>query len=157
MRPGRLVVVVCLAVPALAACGPGPGPVDPATPPSYTCCEQRDVERRYQPGQTLTLHWTVTPGRGRPPVTPQAELTARLTGPYPDAAALKAQSSGPEATGELSYPAATVRPTGAADERPVSVIQVGTDALPGYYNLTWSATEGHGRVSGASVVQVVAS
>ncbi|MFC6021028.1 hypothetical protein ACFP2T_33255 [Plantactinospora solaniradicis] len=155
MRPGRLALVACLALPPLAACYSGPA-TPTATPPGYSCCTALDVETHYQPGQTLTLHWTVVPGRGSPRIAPQVELTARLTGPYPDSAALKAATSDRNGAGEVTYPAAPVRPTGAVDERPVSVIQIGTDARPGLYNLAWSAAESGGAFSGASVIQVVA-
>jgi hypothetical protein len=155
MRLGRLALVTCLALPPLAACYAGPS-TPTASPPSYSCCTALDVETHYQPGQTMTLHWTVVPGSGSPPIAPQAELMARLTGPYPDSSVLKAAVSDRNSAGEVTYPATPIRPTGAVDERPVSVIRIGTDARPGLYNLAWSATESGGTVSGASVIQVVA-
>lgn len=155
MRLGRLLLVACAALPLLAACYADPA-TPAATPPGYSCCTALDVATHYRPGQTLTLQWTVVPGKGRPPIAPQAELTARLTGPYPDSIVLKAATSDRNSAGEVTYPAAPIRPTGAVDERPVSVIRIGADAQPGLYNLAWSASESGGTVSGASIIQVVA-
>ena len=32
------------------------------TGPTYACCEAADITKDYQPGDTLALHWIVTPG-----------------------------------------------------------------------------------------------
>jgi hypothetical protein len=111
-----------------------------------------DVETLYRPGQTLTLHWLVTPGEVGAPAR-QIELAARLTGPYRNVDDLKATAS---RAGRVTFAAATVRPTGEPGERPVSSIAIGPEAEPGYYALISSVKEGGATVSGESIVQVIA-
>ncbi|MEU2985454.1 hypothetical protein ABZ647_13735 [Micromonospora aurantiaca] len=59
MKSPRLRLLSCLAVPLLAACAAEPSEMVAEVPPAYTCCEDLDVDRPYQPGQTLTVQWTV--------------------------------------------------------------------------------------------------
>ncbi|MBM0258105.1 hypothetical protein JNW89_16060 [Micromonospora sp. 4G55] len=124
---------------------------------TYSCCEAQDVDRPYQPGQTLTVHWTVEspdePGR----TPPQVELTARLTGPFATVGDLKAATEGtPNVPRLVTLAAAPVRPSGTPDERPVSTVAIGSDAKPGYYNLVTSVVDGGNTASGGgSIVQVV--
>jgi hypothetical protein len=115
----------------------------------YTCCDARDVDATYHPGQTMTVHWTVThPGAapGRP------VLTAELTGPYGDVGSLKSAYGKKGAT---TFTAPARRPAGTPGEKPVSTIVIGAGAAPGYYSLTTSITfrEG-GRASGGSIVEI---
>ncbi|MFC0100984.1 hypothetical protein ACFFKH_26140 [Micromonospora marina] len=151
MNSPRLRLLCCLAVPLLAACGTGPSEVA-AAPPTYTCCEALDVDRPYQPGQTLTVHWTVEFPDEPSSTSPQVELAARLTGPYGTVDDLKAASTVP---GLVTFEAAPVRPVGAPGERPVSTIAIGADAEPGFYDLTTSVIgDGNTTTSGSSIVQV---
>ncbi|MBM0235877.1 hypothetical protein JNW88_00040 [Micromonospora sp. ATA32] len=126
-----------------------------AEPVTYTCCEAGDVDRLYQPGQTLTVHWTVeSPDPGATP--PQVELTARLTGPFATIDDLKAAAEDTHAvSGLATFAAAPVRPSGTPDERPVSTIVIGPEAKPGYYNLITSVIGDDDTASGASIVRVV--
>jgi len=150
MRLLRLAIVVtCLAV---SACSSQPAPAA-ARGPSYTCCDANDIERTYQPGQTLTVHWVVDPGEPGAPVR-VVELAAHLAGPYRSTADLKAAEFQGGSTPAANLTADTVRPAGVPGERPVSTIAIGPDAEPGYYSLVTSVQDG-GTVSGASVIQVV--
>jgi hypothetical protein len=124
---------------------------------SYTCCDAKDVDTHYQPGQTMAVHWIVNSENGTAEGGPQVELAARLTGPYAAVADLKAAASDTRsASGDVTFAAAPVRPSGTAGERPVSTILIGSDAKPGYYNLIFSVTQDGGTVGGASIVRVVA-
>ncbi|NES29193.1 hypothetical protein GCE86_18395 [Micromonospora terminaliae] len=128
-----------------------------AAPVSYRCCEAQDIERPYQPGQTLTVHWTVESPDGPGGGHPQVELTARLTGPFATVSDLKAATeANPNAPGPVTFAAAPVRPSGLPDERPVSSVVIGPDARPGYYNLVTSVVDGGNTASGGgSIVRVV--
>ncbi|MFG1872492.1 hypothetical protein [Micromonospora arborensis] len=156
MKTCRLVAVVCLGMLVTSGCGSGRSTTAAGTPTTYTCCDGEDVDTVYRPGQEMTVHWIVRPASD-PAVTPaEVELTARLTGPYGDVSELKSAAGGtePPASGEVTFEAEPVRPSGAAGERPVSVIAIAEDAPPGYYNLLFSVHQGGGGVSGASVVRV---
>ncbi|MEU5527081.1 hypothetical protein ABZ744_09085 [Micromonospora chersina] len=157
MNASRVRLLTCLVMPLLAACGTEPsGPVT-AAPVTYTCCDARDVDRPYQPGQTLTVHWTVEypdePG-GTPP---QVELTARLTGPFATVGDVKAATEATQtAAGLVTFAAAAVQPSGTPDERPASAVVIGPDARPGYYNLVTSVVDGGNTASGGgSIIRVV--
>ncbi|MFG3701198.1 hypothetical protein ACGF5C_25295 [Micromonospora sp. NPDC047620] len=155
MNASRVLLLTCLVTPLLAACGAEPsGPVA-AVPVTYTCCEAQDVDRLYQPGQTLTVHWTVE-SPGEPGATPpQVELTARLTGPFATVGDLKdATAATPAVPGLVTFAAAPVRPSGTPDERPVSTIVIGPDAKPGYYNLVTSVVGDNTASGGGSIVRV---
>ncbi|MBU8856446.1 hypothetical protein KSK32_04125 [Micromonospora sp. WMMB482] len=124
-----------------------------AAPPTYTCCEALDVDRPYQPGQTLTVHWTVESPDEPSSTSPQVELAARLTGPYGTVDDLKAASTVP---GLVTFSAAPVRPAGTPGERPVSTIVIGSAARPGFYDLVTSVIDGGSTTTGgSSIVQVV--
>jgi hypothetical protein len=149
----RLVTAACI-VSALAACTPAaPAP----TPARYTCCDANDVNKIYEPGQTMTVHWTVVPGQpGAPP--PQVTLTASLIGPYASVEDLKAANADVTTpTGDSALTARPVRPTGQPGEQPVSVIAIPTTAVPGYYHLLTTAAEPGGRVSGGTVIEVASA
>ncbi|WP_327034914.1 hypothetical protein [Micromonospora ureilytica] len=156
MRAWRLVVVACLVSPVLTGCGPEPSTTTASIPTTYTCCDSKDVDTIYHPGHHVAVHWIVQLGTGPAAKPAQVELAARLTGPYSSVGDLKNASMGTAqpASGEVTFEAPLVRPSGAADELPVSVISISTDALPGYYNLITSVRQGGGTLSGASVVRV---
>ncbi|MFG2045436.1 hypothetical protein [Dactylosporangium sp. NPDC048998] len=122
---------------------------------TYTCCEARDVDTLYRPGQTLTVHWIVS-GSDQPGATqPHVELAARLIGPYASVDTLKAATDDQTPSEAVTFAAAPVRPSGTPDERPVSTIVIGPEAKPGYYNLITSVTGEGSTVSGASIIHVV--
>ncbi|WP_230687079.1 hypothetical protein [Catellatospora vulcania] len=151
MKVYRAAVIGCLLL-AMTSC------TATASPPTragtaYTCCDAADVDREYQPGQTLTVQWIVVPGE--PGVGGPVELHARLTGPYAAVSGLKSPS-GKDAAGGATFTAETVRPAGQPGEQPVSVIQIPATAAPGLYNLVTSVTEQSGSHSGASVIRMVA-
>ncbi|NED51523.1 hypothetical protein G3I24_11490 [Micromonospora aurantiaca] len=121
-------------------------------PPAYTCCQDLDVDRPYQPGQTLTVQWTVESPDEPGSTSPQVELTARLTGPYGTVDDLKAASAAP---GLVTFTATPVRPTGTPGERPASTIAIGPAAKPGFYDLVTSVIgDGNTTASGSSIIQV---
>jgi len=84
----------------------------------------------------------------------QVELTARLAGPYPTVADLKA-ADGKDPGDAGTFAAELVRPSGPGREQPVSHIPIPTDARPGYYNLVASVTEPDSTVSAESVIHLV--
>ncbi|MEU5725913.1 hypothetical protein ABZ783_29380 [Micromonospora sp. NPDC047738] len=154
MNASRVRLLTCMVIPLLTACGPEPSEAMPMT---YTCCEALDVDKPYQPGQTLTVDWTVESPEEPGGTPPQVELAALLTGPFATVGDLKAATEGtstPTVPGLVTFAAAPVRPSGMPDERPVSTIVIGPDAKPGYYNLVTSVADGGNTVSGASIIQV---
>ncbi|MFR9780613.1 hypothetical protein ACL02O_31775 [Micromonospora sp. MS34] len=157
MRPSPVRLLGCLVLPLLTACGAEPSAAMAVAPVTYTCCEARDIDRLYQPGETLTVHWTVVPPAEPGGTRPQVQLTARLTGPFTTVADLKAAAEGNRSTsGSVTFTAAPVRPSGTPDERPVSTIVIGPDALPGYYNLVTALVGDDNTASGgASIVRIV--
>ncbi|MFI6784842.1 hypothetical protein [Micromonospora sp. NPDC050276] len=156
MKTCRLVAVACLALLVTSGCGSERFTTAAGTPTTYTCCDGEDVDTVYQPGQDMTVNWIVRPGTDPAAKPAQVELTARLTGPYGDFSELKSAAGGTvrPASGEVTFEARPVRPSGAAGERPVSVIPIAEDAPPGYYNLIFAVHEDGGVVGGASVVRV---
>jgi len=74
MRVRRAVPLLCLAS-ALAACASAP-PVVREPGPRYTCCEAGEVDRVYQAGETLTIHWIVDPAAR---ISGEVELNAHMT------------------------------------------------------------------------------
>lgn len=160
MRRLREGMLVCLATPLLAvgcAALPAPSPLPP--PAIYTCCDAADVKTLYQPGQTMTVHWTVEMPEG--PVTGPStvRLHASLTGPYATVDELKeAADDAHSAATTRTFTAAPVRPSGAAGEPPVSTIVIGREAKPGYYSLVTKVIDSTNASStGRSIVQVVAA
>jgi hypothetical protein len=148
MRP-HLAVGLVLVVLVAAACGGGAPAPTPAAATSYTCCLRDDVDRVWQPGETLTLHWTAKPGTGSG-ASHVVRLTATLTGPYADVGALK---RGGAAARRLQNTVTTT------DERtetaPVNSIVLPADLPPGLYNLATEIDYGDGnRTGGASIVRV---
>jgi hypothetical protein len=110
----------------------------------------------YHPGQNVMVHWIVKPGVAAGAPASQVELTALLTGPYADVSDLKnpAMGDGRPASGRVTFEAQPVQPSGAGNERPVSVIPIADEALPGYYNLVTSVRGDGGSASAASVITV---
>jgi poly(3-hydroxybutyrate) depolymerase len=146
----RFLPVIALAAGLLsaAACASPPQPA-PVIDIGYTCCDGPDVETAYHPGQTMTMHWTVTHPDARPG---HSVLTASLTGPYSDVDTLKATYG---KKGAATFEATPLRPAGTPGEKPVSTIAIRPDAAPGYYSLTTAVSDGAGgRVSGGSIVEI---
>ncbi|MFD0582301.1 hypothetical protein [Dactylosporangium darangshiense] len=153
MKLCRTLVIGSLPL-AMAACTATPS-TPTATGPAYTCCEAADINRDYQPGQTLTVHWIVVPGKlstGSP--AHEVELNARLSGPYATVSDLKT-ASGQDPAGGSTFTADPIRPSGQTGEQPVSSILIPLAAAPGYYNLITSVTEAPASHGGASVIHVV--
>jgi len=147
--------LICCLLPALVSCTKVAEP-PAATGPTYSCCEKADVEREYRPGETLTVHWIVIeakPSTSRP--AQQVLLQANLTGPYADVATLKADDR--QGSALLTLTAAPVRPSGAPDERPVSLIAIPAGAGPGFYNLSITVTDPGGSHGGASIIRVISA
>ncbi|MEV0156650.1 hypothetical protein AB0H57_23380 [Micromonospora sp. NPDC050686] len=159
MNVSRVRLLTCVVLPLLTACGTEPAGSVPAPAVTYTCCPAEDVDKLYRPGQTLTAHWAVESAEQPGGTPPQVELTAHLTGPFATVADVKAAAEGvPAVAGLVTFTAAPVRPSGRADERPVSTIVIGPDAKPGYYNLVTAVGDGDNAASGGeSIVRVVPS
>jgi hypothetical protein len=127
------------------------------TGPSFTCCEAADINRDYQPGDTLTLHWIVAPGKlGSGSPTRELDLNAHLTGPYATVGDLKkANGRGEDLAAESTFTAKPIRPSGQPGEQPVSLILIPPTAAPGYYNLTTSVSGSGFSFGGATIIQVI--
>ena len=89
MNACRIVAVACLALLVTSGCDYRRSTTAAGTPTTYTCCDGEDVNTVYQPGQEMTVHWIVRPGTDPAAKPAEAELTARLTGPYGSASELK--------------------------------------------------------------------
>ena len=119
---------------------------------TYTCCEASDIQRVWLPGDTLTLHWMVASAGTTPDVTAERiTLTAVLTGPYPNVAALKAGGSP-----RLTLRASPIGTTDRANVNAVSSIVLPTSIPAGFYNLADTIELANGKDAGASVIQVAA-
>jgi hypothetical protein len=157
MKAPRVALVACLALASLVGCSAHPSGPAPAAPKTYTCCKAKDIDTPYRPGDILTIHWIANSSNGPAASSPGVELTARLTGPYQTVDELKAATPDTRhADGEVTFTAPPVHPSGTPDEQPVSIIVIGTDAKPGYYNLVFSVAQNGGTSGGASIVRVLA-
>jgi len=155
LRRTILTAACLIAGVSVAACA-GPTTVR-GTGVWYTCCSDSVVTTTWHPGQQLPVAWTrtatVPTGHGFEPVS----LSAVLTGPYKDAAALKAaESKGQLLRGPRPITAAAPRMLISRNppRSPVSVITIPADAPPGMYDLLTGISSGGGSVTGASVVTV---
>jgi hypothetical protein len=124
-----------------------------------TCCTQADIDRPWQPGTTVELHWTVETDSPNLPdrvfdrfenPTHKVSITAVLSGPYSDRAAVNhAIQQGP--TGDI--PTVTVLGSVTAmDDRtrpstaPVTTFVLPADLPAGYYDLTLLWEDGNGGI-----------
>lgn len=123
----------------------------------YTCCEEADVTRPYQPGDTLVIHWIpISDDLGQASPPPELELNARLVGPYATVSDLKqANEDGQYPAAPVTYTAEPVRPSSQPGKRPVSTIMIPPTAVPGFYNLMTSVDGIGFRLEGASVIEVI--
>ena len=151
MRPkSRLFPPTALLVLGLSACSSSGGVV--TTGPAlqtYSCCSSADINAVRHPGETLQLHWIVTP---LAPSATSAMSTVRfgagLSGPFASVSALKAANS----PATLKAPViVTTNQDGAA---PVSLIVIPKDAADGYYNLTTTVDQDGSQLTGGSVIKV---
>ncbi len=112
------------------------------------------MSRDYQPGQTLAVHWIVVPGKlSTGSSTHQVELNARVTGPFASVSDLKTGVR-QQPSGDSTFTAEPIRPSGRAGEQLVSFILIPATAAPGYYDLITSVTEPPGSHGGASIIHV---
>jgi hypothetical protein len=123
-----------------------------------TCCTQADIDQLWQPGTTMELHWTVVSDssynlpdrvfdRFENP-THKVFVTAFLSGPYSDPAAIKQiMLTGGASAGGISDVRGSVT---ALDDRtrpstaPVTTFVLPTDLTPGYYDLSLMWQDGNG-------------
>lgn len=121
----------------------------------YSCCNATDlIPVRQGNDEVVTLHWTAVPA---PPTAARTavpvSLAAALTGPFPDAAALKiAMSSSPRRSPTIV--AAPVRTTDQAGGAPVSTFRFPTATPDGLYDLTTTVAFAGGSQTADGVVQV---
>jgi hypothetical protein len=127
------------------------------SPYSLTCCTQADINRPWQPGTTVDLHWTVESQSGANLLdrvfdkfenpTHKVFVTAFLSGPYSDLAGLKQIiRTCPCPAGDHSVQGSVI----AMDDRtrppttPVTTFVLPADLPPGYYDLTliWEDANG---------------
>jgi hypothetical protein len=143
---------LCLAGMLLGACYP-PGPTVTYTQYQLTCCTQADIDRVWQPGTTVELHWIVrsaTTTTANP--THKAVVSAGLIGPFSDVAALKRAGDAAHAVqgSIITFDDRTPPPP---DE--VSSFLLPVDLPSGYYRLNIKVAFGDGSsAGGASIVRV---
>ena len=120
----------------------------------YSCCRSTDVVAVHRAGEAMTLHWNATAAPAATARTATAvTLTAALTGPFPDAAAVKvAMGSRPNYVHTIV--AATVRTTDQTGGTPVSTLSLPTSTPAGFYELTTTVASDGGTVIGNGVVDV---
>jgi hypothetical protein len=121
----------------------------------YSCCNATDlIPVRQGDDDVATLHWTAIPA---PPTAARTavpvSLKAALTGPFPDAAALKiAMSSSPRHSPTIV--AVTVWTTDQAGGAPVSTFRFPTTTPDGLYDLTTTVAFAGGSQTADGVVEV---
>ena len=128
-------------------------------PYTLTCCAQADINRPWQPGTTVDLHWTVeSESESGASVfdrvfdkfenpSHKVFIRAFLSGPYSDLAGLKQIiRTCPCAAGDRSVNGSVI----AMDDRtrptttPVTIFVLPADLPPGYYDLTLIWQDGNG-------------
>jgi hypothetical protein len=120
---------------------------------SLTCCTLADINRPWQPGATVDLHWTVESDNLLHRVfdknpTHKVFITAQLSGPYSDLAGLKQiiLTGGAGAPGGATVHGSDI----AMDDRtrpsttPATTFVLPADLPPGYYDLILSWVDGNG-------------
>ncbi|HET7467870.1 MAG TPA: hypothetical protein VFL29_14525 [Candidatus Dormibacteraeota bacterium] len=137
----------------LTACGDVGSPATHYTAYRLTCCAQGDIERTWQPGTAVDLHWipsttevtAVNPSH-------RVTITATLSGPYADVLTLK---QGKTAAREVPGSTVTYDDRVAPAAGTVMTFLLPADLPPGLYNLETNWDFGAGdSASAGSVVQV---
>lgn len=147
-----LASVLCVAGMALGACD-AQGPTVTYTQYQLTCCTQADIDRVWQPGTTVELHWIVmsaTTTTINP--THKAVVSAALMGPFSDVAALKRATGAPHAVqgSIVTFDDRTPPPPGQ-----VTTFLLPADLPAGYYQLNTKVAFGDGgSAGGGSIVRV---
>ena len=152
----RLVITLSVLGIGLSGCASSASKATPRLATyQYSCCNATDlIPVRQGNDEVATLHWTAiaappTDGRTAIPVS----LVAALTGPFPDAAALKiAMSSTPRRSPTIV--AVPVRTTDQVGGVPVSTFRFPTATPDGLYDLTTTVAYAGGSQTADSVVQV---
>jgi hypothetical protein len=145
--------VVWVAAVVLIGCGGNSSIPQTRTLYQYTCCQQADVEKSWQAGKPLTLHWMTQPAIGTPvPSSRYVELSAWLDGPYVDVSSLKRAGDRISALRAPVISADTWQPSEL-----VSSIPLAADTPPGLYDMHFKVTFAGGSMGGASVIKVTTS
>lgn len=129
------------------------------SPYSFTCCTQADINRPWQPGTTVDLHWTVE-GQSESGAdlldrvfdkfenpTHKVFITAFLSGPYSDLARLKQMIRTcpcPAGDHPVSGSVITMDDRTRPSTTPVTTFVLSADLPPGYYDLTLMWEDGNG-------------
>ena len=107
---------------------------------NLTCCTKADLDRLWQPGTTVELHWMVESASvSKLNPTHRVSITAVLGGPYSDQDALKRaiqQTPSGEATHAVQGSVIAMDDRAPPPTRPVTTFLLPTDLPPGYYDLT---------------------
>ena len=128
------------------------------SPYSLTCCTQADINRPWQPGTTVDLHWTVESQSGAnlfdrvfdkfENPTHQVYIRAFLSGPCTVAGLKQIIRTGPCPGDDYSVQGSVI----AMDDRtrpspvPVTTFVLPADLPPGYYDLTLIWADGNGGI-----------
>ena len=107
---------------------------------NLTCCTQADIDRLWQPGTTVELHWKVESASvSKLNPTHRVSTTAFLGGPYSDLAALNLAIQGApsdEATHTVQGSVIAMDDRAPPSTTPVTTFLLPTDLPAGYYDLT---------------------
>ena len=121
----------------------------------YSCC-QAGLPTVAYPGQVIALGWTST---AQPPTASTAAtamtLSASVTGPFPDVAALKTAMSA-DIPPAPTVTAADVHTTDRVGGTPTSSLQLPAQAPSGFYDLRTTVASGGAALSGDRILQVAA-
>ncbi|WP_146192337.1 hypothetical protein [Cellulomonas sp. WB94] len=122
----------------------------------YSCCQSGLPTVAY-PGEVIALDWTST---AQPPTASTAAtattLSASLTGPFPDVAALKTAMSATNPPAP-TVTATDVHTTDRVGGTPTSSLQLPAQAPIGFYDVRTTVASGGAALSGDQIVQVTAS
>ena len=119
----------------------------------YSCCQPGLPTVAY-PGQVIALRWTSTAQLPTASTATTAViLSASVTGPFPDVAALKAAMSADIPPAPI-VTAADVHTTDRVGGTPNSSLQLPAEAPPGFYDVRTTAASGGAAFSGGGILQV---
>ena len=119
----------------------------------YSCC-QAGLPTVAYPGQVIALRWTSTAQLPTASTAATAViLSASVTGPFPDVAALKTAMSA-DIPPAPTVTAADVHTTDRVGGTPASSLQLPAQAPPGFYDVRTTVASGGAALSGDGILQV---
>ena len=124
---------------------------------TFGCCAESDLTRPLHPGDAFVMHWIVKPA-SQPGTSDPVTLDARVYGPFPDVASLKAAfSSGSTPNVPVAEYAAPLILTRSTDgSAHTSTISLPPEAAAGLYDVETMVTSAGAGLGGGSVISVTA-